>query len=444
MANEEVSVEEFLRVNTAILAIGPEIHELESKLRELNKTSPNVEAEIRAAEEELSRVESAREHARLLHEQALAPIQEELLKLRQDLESEAKREQDRIAELTIQISTMNQKIIDDDQRIENLREKLTADDTVIQRKAAKFYAFLIREQPFRPYVDFLRVSRSMPMFLEDIGSSIASLRVSKTRVDASIRDLTAQVDDLRRTHKNIKGQIRSKHQDLKAIHTQAAAAKERFVNAGKEIESTQKTVNDANQRLEAAKDQTRELISERQSLEEQLAVLRKSFEDQVSEVERSKAEIEAQLNQIQSSKDEELNACNDRIQAIRKRLTHIKEKDDDPEVPRVDIDLRRQIERIREEKVGIVRQTERIVEETKRLEIQQQQKTWDLQTLTLRTQPTQALLGLSEFQEKFVLLKELVLQNMGLREEVTRMTGRIEVLRQENDEIRKRLEGQDS
>jgi hypothetical protein len=145
---------------------------------------------------------------------------------------------------------------------------------------------------------------------------------------------------------------------------------------------------------------------------------------------------------MQSSKDQELNECNNRIQAIRKRLTHIKEKDDDPEVPRVDVDLQRQIERVRAEKGGIVKETQRVLEETTRLEVQLRQKTWDLQTLTLKTQPTQALLGTPEFQQKFVLLKELVLQNMGLRDDATRMSGRILVVSEENDEIRKMLEGQ--
>jgi hypothetical protein len=95
------------------------------------------------------------------------------------------------------------------------------------------------------------------------------------------------------------------------------------------------------------------------------------------------------------------------------------------------------------EKSSLVKETQRVLTETKRLEVQLQQKTWDLQTLTLKTQPTQTLLGNPEFQQKFVLLKELVLQNMELREEVTKMTERILLLKQENDEIRKRLEGKE-
>jgi chromosome segregation ATPase len=235
--------------------------------------------------------------------------------------------------------------------------------------------------------------------------------------------------------------LKAKQQDLSAIEGQAAATKERLANAGTEIESTQKAITEANRRLEDAKTQTKALTAERESAEKQLSDLRKHFEDELAELDRAQAAVEASLIELQSSKDQELNAYNDRIQAIRKRLTHIKEKDDDPEVPRVDVDLRRQIERVRIEKADLVREKQRVLDETKRLEVQLQQKTWDLQTLTLKTQPTQALLKTPEFQQKFVLLKELVLQNMGLREEVTRMTGRILLLKQENDEIRKKLEG---
>jgi DNA repair exonuclease SbcCD ATPase subunit len=440
--DEEVSIDEFLQVNTKLLSIGAEIDELKGKLRELDKTEPTIDRDIESCEKELSEVESARELSRTAHLQSLAVVQEELSKLRKEMEDGAKREQDRVAELTTQIGALTKKIENDDQKIENLKEKLTADDQVIQRKATKFYGMLLREQAFRPYVDFLRVSRSLPMYLEDLGGRITSLRAGKGRVDATIRELTGQVNELRATHKSIKAQLRAKHQDLNGIHAQGVATQERLVNAGTEIENTQKAVTEANQRLELAKQQALELITQRETLEEQLAAMRKKFDEELAEIDRSRAEIEASLREMQTSKDQELNACNDRIQAIRKRLTYIKEKDNDPEVPRVDVDLQRQIERVRVEKAGLVHETQSVLDETKRLEVQLQQKTWDLQTLALKTQPTQALLGSAEFQQKFLLLKELVLQNMGLRDEVTRMTGRILELRQENDEIRRKLEGQ--
>jgi prefoldin subunit 5 len=147
------------------------------------------------------RIESNRgspEEARAAHVQSLTAVKEELAKVRKALEDGSKKEQSRVAFLNDQIASLTQKIQDDDQRIENLKEKLTADDTVIQKKAAKFYEMLIREQPFRPYVEFLRVSQSLPMFLEDLGSRIASLRISKTRVDSTKREL----NELRATHKS--------------------------------------------------------------------------------------------------------------------------------------------------------------------------------------------------------------------------------------------------
>jgi chromosome segregation ATPase len=440
--DDEVSDEEFLQVTTQNLSIGAEIDELKTRLRDFAKKWPDIDDQIQSSEEELRKVESAREFARATREQSLVAFRADLNELRQEVEEEAKREHARVTELASQISLLTQKIQDYDQQIDNLKEKLKADDVIIQRKTLKFQSMVLREQPFRPYVEFLRVSRSLPMYIEDLGSRIATLRVNRARVDTSVRELTAQISELRRTHASIKAQLKSKQQDFAAIQAQAIATNERLVNAGKEIETTQKSVSEANHRLELVKEQTQALLSEQSLLESQLTEMRARFAEELAGVERSRAEIEASLNDIQSAKDQELNACNDRIQAIRTRLTHIKEKDEDPEIPRVDVDLRRQIERVQAEKAEIVSDTQRVADEGKRLEVQLQQRTWDLQTLALKTQPTQAILAMPEFQQKFVLLTELVLQNMGLREAVTRMTGRILALKQENGAIRKRLEGQ--
>jgi chromosome segregation ATPase len=440
--DDEVSVEEFLQVNTQALAIGAEIDELKSRLREFGKKLPNIDDDIQSSEEELRKLESARELARNTHQQSLTAVKADLATLRKEKEEAAKREHVRINELNAQILVVTQKIQEEDQLIDNLKEKLKTDDALIQRKAAKFHSMLLREQPFRPYVEFLRVSRSLPMYVEDLGSRIALLRVRRGRVDASMRDLTTQVNELRRTHSTIKSQLKAKQQELAAMQAQSVAANDRLTNAGKEIETTQKAVSEGNHRLALAKEQTQALLSEQDSLEGQLTEMGARFAEELAEVEQSRAEIEASVSELQSTKDQELNACNDRIQGIRARLTHIKERDEDPEVPRVDIDLRRQIERVRAEKAGIASDTQRVADEGKRLEVQLRQRTWDLQTLALKTQPTQAVLSMPEFQQKFLLLKELVLQNLGLRDAVTRMTGRILALKQENDAIRKRLEGQ--
>jgi hypothetical protein len=67
------------------------------------------------------------------------------------------------------------------------------------------------------------------------------------------------------------------------------------------------------------------------------------------------------------------------------------------------------------------------------------QKTWDFQTLAMKTQPTAGILAMPEFHEKFILLRELVLQNMEMKTEMARLTEIMVALKQENNAIRRRL-----
>jgi uncharacterized protein YydD (DUF2326 family) len=124
---------------------------------------------------------------------------------------------------------------------------------------------------------------------------------------------------------------------------------------------------------------------------------------------------------------------------LRHKITFIKERDKDPDIPAVDVDLRRQIERVRAYQQDLVKESERCDEERKRLEVQIKQKTWDLQTLAMKTQPTANILANPVFHEKFVLLRELVLQNLELKMEMATLSEKAVALRTENNGIRKTI-----
>jgi chromosome segregation ATPase len=429
---------QFLAMQSKIIAIEEEVGSLKDQLR----SELDVSADLAKLESELRDRQSAREATRLTHEQSLETVKAELVSLRKAAEEALKIEKERISAITIEISELTQKLKEGEEAGERLKSKLTDDDAAIQKKARKYYRMLLREQNYRPYVEFLKLSRSVPMYLEDLGSRIASLRAAKGGSGVLLETLSSQIEELRQNHRSIKAQIQAKSNEMRSVNSQAEATNARLENAGKEIESTQKALSEAHERLKAAKAQRVVIGEERGEVARELEELRRAHAAELTRLADERAAAEAALDQAQSSRDQELAVATERVQALRKRLSYIREKGDDPEVPRLDVDLRRQIERVRADKTDLARESERVRAATECLEIQLQQKTWDLQTIILKMQPTQSVLSMPEFQEKFVLLKELVLQNMDLRGEVSKLTERIAVLQSENEAFRRRLRGQ--
>jgi chromosome segregation ATPase len=366
-------------------------------------------------------------------------LKDELARLRRESDEKAKSIADRTSEITQQITEMTQKLKDQDEQIDGLRLKVRGHDARRARKQAKLEALHKREQFLRPRIEFLRISRSFPMYIEDLSSKIAALRRAKAASDDRVKDIREQAEELRREHREIKVQIRAKLEDVKLARDQSQSASDRLQHTGKEIAHTQKALADATNRLDQAKEQTQRLYREHEELKQQIVENRQRFEQDMADIDRCKAEFEANIAALRSTTDSEVTAYDERIQKLRHKLTYIKERDADPDMPRVDVDLRRQIERVRAYEEDLVKEADRCEQERKRLDVQIQQKTWDLQTLTMKTQPTPAVLALPEFQATFLLLKELVLQNMEVKVATAEMSERIEALKRENNLIRRRL-----
>jgi peptidoglycan hydrolase CwlO-like protein len=279
------------------------------------------------------------------------------------------------------------------------------------------------------------------MYIEDLSVRIRVLRARKSEGQETLRGINGQIEELKRAYNDIRAKIDAKCGDLRMYQSQVQSATDRLQQESKDIERTQKSLDDARHRLEQAREQTQRLVNEHAELDKQAVDVRRRFDEEMADINRCQAEFEASVAAIRNSKEGEVTAYEDRIQKLRHKITFIKERDKDPDVPAVDVDLRRQVERVRAYQQDLVRESERCDEETKRLEIQIKQKTWDLQTLAMKTQPTPSILANPVFHEKFILLKELVLQNLELKMETATLSERIVALRAENNEIRKRLGG---
>jgi chromosome segregation ATPase len=435
-----VSFEEFESIQLRLIETEQSNYQLRDRLQQLTKAEPDLESELRRVEEECETLEATRVELQTRHTQSLDALKQELDRLRREADENTKRSALRASDINVEIADLVQRAKEKDEAIDRLKTKIKSHDAVFQKKTAKLQSMIRREQCFRPHVDFLRVSRGIPMYLEDLSSRVAMLLARKADGDATLSSLTARTAELRRARDEIAGRIRARGAEVAARAEQAKAANARLENARREIERTERAVTEANQRLELAREQTQRLAQERADAERELAAVCEKYSAEIAEFERDEELFERQLGEIRDSRQSEVDTYNERIQVLRKKVTFIKDNDDDPERPRVDVDLKKQIEKIKADKAELIRETARVEEQTKRLDVQVQQKTWDFQTAAMKMQPTQEILKMPQFQEKSILLKELVLQNKDLRVEVTKWSEKLIALKQENNEIRRQLE----
>jgi chromosome segregation ATPase len=423
------------------MAVQEEMDELKSSLKTYQKTDATVDSDIARHEEQINSLLEARNEGRARHKESLQTIKGELSRLRKETEDHTKRAADRIVDLNQEITEISHKIKENDELIVKLRATFQAYEPARQRKLAKIASLHHQENAYRPYIEFLRASRAFPMFLEDLGSRVFVLQVRRTEREETMRHMHSQIDDLHRANAAVDSAMDAKHSELRMYQAQVESAGSRLEHAGGEIERTQRALEEAGQRLEQAREQTQRLIGEHSELDQRMADVRCRFSEEMADLDRCQAEFEADAAAIKNSKAGEVTAYEDRIQRLRHKITLIKERDTDPDQPAVDVDLRHQVDRVRQYQLDLIRETERCDEEKRRLEVQMSQKTWDLQTLAMKTQPTPSILAMPLFHEKFILLKELVLQNMEMKLEMGALTERLVRLKAENREIRIRLMG---
>jgi chromosome segregation ATPase len=239
-------------------------------------------------------------------------------------------------------------------------------------------------------------------------------------------------DDLARKIKEKSAEIESANAKLKATTAKIA-------DANAEIQKTKTALEEATTRLADAKVATQEAIAEREAELARIRSQRAEIEQRIRDRTKQRDELNQKLDAMKSETDQELSRHNAKIQELRKKLNSIRETGDDDEIPRVDKELQLQIQRVMEEKAALRDKTQMLQQAIHLVEEEIRDKDLEIQTLTLKMAPTPKILAMPEFQQKQLLLEELVLQNRELRNTFAEMTERIVQLKAENAEIRARI-----
>ena len=439
MGDDMVSEAEFGEFQANLERLGQEIFEYKETLKKLKKENSGFEA----LQQQLDRLRGDREGMMTRHEQSLAVLREELEKKKREAEEQAEktaREQnDRIAEVNQQIATLQQEIKEKEVAVDRLRIKVRGHDSNMQLKTARLQRLIRQEEGSLVILRFLEASRPIPMYIEDLSVRIERLRNVRDDKAGQLRELRAKLADLQKLNSDVETKLDNKTRELAATKRASDVTNDRLHAAEKEMESTRRALDDARDRLEGVRAQTEKIVAERREIEERAEKEKEELRAELARQEEKKAELAKELEAAKGGNSEEMAGYEAAIAKLRKKLTYIKDNDADPDVPRVDRDLQRQIDKVLAEMGDLEKDTEGCYAEAKRLDVQIKQKEWELQTLSMKMEPTKDILEMPEFAEKTILLEELVLQNMTLRAQFEELSERVVALKQENVDIRKKL-----
>ena len=377
------------------------------------------------------------------HEQSLAVLREELEKKKREAEEQAeknaKEQNDRMTEVNQEIATLQQEIKEKEAAVDRLRIKVRSHDSNIQIKTTRLQRLIRQEEGLRVILRFLEASRPIPMYIEDLSVRVARLTEVKESKVEQLRELRAKYAELQKQNSDIETKMNTKNLEVTATKRTLELNGERLRAAEKEMESTRKTLDEARERLKVARAQTERLVNERKEIEERADQQKAEIEAELKGYREKQAELDKELEAAKGGNSDEMKTYDEKIAKLRKKLTYIKDNDADPDVPRVDRDLQRQIDKVIAEMSDLEKDTATCREEAKRLDIQVKQKEWELQTICLKMEPTKEIQDMPEFMEKTILLEELVLQNKALRTRFEELSERVVALKQENIDIRRQL-----
>ena len=439
MGDDMVSEAEFEEFQANLEKLGQEIFERKETLKKLKKENESFDS----LQQQLERLRSDREGMMTRHEQSLAVLREELEKKKREAEEQAeknaKEQNDRMTEVNQEIATLQQEIKEKEAAVDRLRIKVRSHDSNIQIKTTRLQRLIRQEEGLRVILRFLEASRPIPMYIEDLSVRVARLTEVKESKVEQLRELRAKYAELQKQNSDIETKMNTKNLEVTATKRTLELNGERLRAAEKEMESTRKTLDEARERLKVARAQTERLVNERKEIEERADQQKAEIEAELKGYREKQAELDKELEAAKGGNSDEMKTYDEKIAKLRKKLTYIKDNDADPDVPRVDRDLQRQIDKVIAEMSDLEKDTATCREEAKRLDIQVKQKEWELQTICLKMEPTKEIQDMPEFMEKTILLEELVLQNKALRTRFEELSERVVALKQENIDIRRQL-----
>ena len=391
--------------------------------------------------DQLASLEKQREESRNRHNESLQAYRDELAKLQKQAaeqqERNTKEMNEKVNELNEKLSVLNKQIKEKEDENDKIKGRIKLYDNRLHQVNADIDKAKRREKKFRPTLEFLRMSRSIPMYLEDLNMKIYKQKAIYQKNISEISELENKLADIEKRDQDVNLQTIDKTGALQAEKARLKKSAEHLEEAIGETKKLQRALDDAKSRFQNAKSMTEKTIIDRKEMTEKYKATKAQLEAEYLELQKVSDENKEKLNEIQGESAKEIAAYDKKIKEARKKITMIRDNGIDPDNPSVDHDLESQIVKVIQEKKEMEKQIALIEDEIKDLDKLIVKKDEDLQTLTLKMKPTPKILSDPEFQERQILLEELVFQNKTLRDTFMEMANRIQKLKIENENIRK-------
>lgn len=435
-----ISEDEFMSFQTRMNAVRKETFNLKEKVKELMKTN----AEYQSLKTEVENLEKQKADSKKRHQESLALVQEEISSLKQKLiqlkEQNETDQNNQFKDLTDKIETHKQKIEVKESKIAMLTQNNKKFETRFIKKKRDLDQLRARCKKLQPVVDFLQTSRSYPMYLEDLKMQKRHLLSKLQKLNDAKADLIKRQENLDAFNRSIAIKIQLKNQELSMANSRLEATKTRIQSAEKEIAQTQDAIAAAKTRLDACIAENQAYIEQQEQELKKYTVVNDEYTKQLNELTEQYNGLVTSLDDQKKKLEDDKVKWKQQATELRKIVIQLKDTGIDPSIPRIDVELQKKIE-------GIIFDKERISKHMAQLRQDIQGKKNEIDTIefqiqnqTLKQQPTLQITQSPDFQQKQLLLEELIIQNVDLNKQIVEFQKKIQELKSDSDQIRKSLQ----
>ncbi|KAH0793361.1 hypothetical protein GPJ56_002771 [Histomonas meleagridis] len=426
--------EEFAVFQANILEQGQKNFQLKDEIKQLSKENE----EYKQLLQQIESLENQRKEGRQRHEDSIKILHDEISKLQEEAShaKEKENQEIKIEELTLKIEATTQQIQGKEEELEKLREKINKFEARFQKHNQIKLDLQLQKERFNPMLAFLRSTRYIPMYIEDLTQKINVLQQKTSNEQKTINKLCSEQENLNSKKETLDKDLDSVKQNLEHANKKLEDYQKQLSSIQEEIQKTNATRKELLERRSNIQSTIDSIMSQRDQIIEKYKAIKKPIQDELAAIESRHHEHQLSIEKLQKSQNDEITNLNEEIQSIRKKLNYMKETGRSPDTPTLDSDLEKQVKQVQSEKEELRRKTADVENEIDATNRELRDKDLEIQTLSLKMRPTSTILAMPEFQEKQLLLEELVLQNIELKKTITTLTDTLNNLMNENKSIR--------
>ncbi|KAH0790231.1 hypothetical protein GPJ56_005804 [Histomonas meleagridis] len=431
--------EKFAEFQNKFVEISQKNYQLNEELKALKKSDP----ELQKYKSQLESIENERVEMQETYTKKIQELEQKLQEIQSSsTQNTSKKKQiieEKIVEVKQQITEVTKTTNQSDEEINKLRQLYREYDTSYKNKSAKLEKLEEKSKRFAPVVTFLKHTRPVLMFLEDLSSQKQFLISQKKKYDQILTKTEAEVSNLRVQGESLDKQIKEESYNITQIEQKLKNITLRISEANQEIENLTKTLESSKSQFESRKKETEANEQEYLTKLSEIRTNKPLYSQQVSDKEHTLQSLELQFEETKRESNKALSELNERIQESRRRFLNIKENGDDELVSRVDLELKEQINKAKSVNETLQDKIEMLTEAITLAHDEIKEKDDEIRRIALGMTPTKRVLGLQEFKLKELLLEETLVQNRELMKKILDMEKRVDALKRGNEELRKKL-----